>query len=146
VTPSVRYPIYQAGAGRANVRYTEAQRDAALATYEKTIQTAFQEVADALARQGTIADQLRAQANFRDAAADTLRLVNARYQGGLDTFLSSLDAQRSYYSAQRTLIGTQLTAANNRATLYRVLGGDSSLEVTPDGPQPVSPSGAPRRD
>ena len=92
------------------------------------------------------ADQLRAQANFRDAAADTLRLVNARYQGGLDTFLSSLDAQRSYYSAQRTLIGTQLTAANNRATLYRVLGGDSSLEVTPDGPQPVSPSGAPRRD
>ena len=146
VAPSVSYPIFQAGAGRANVRYTEAQRDAALATYEKTIQTAFQEVADALARQGTIADQLRAQANFRDAAADTLRLVNARYQGGLDTFLSSLDAQRSYYSAQRTLIGTQLTAANNRATLYRVLGGDSSLEVTPDGPQPVSPSGAPRRD
>ncbi len=146
VAPSVSYPIFQAGAGRANVRYTEAQCDAALATYEKTIQTAFQEVADALARQGTIADQLRAQANFRDAAADTLRLVNARYQGGLDTFLSSLDAQRSYYSAQRTLIGTQLTAANNRATLYRVLGGDSSLEVTPDGPQPVSPSGAPRRD
>ena len=144
VAPSVSYPIFQAGAGRANVRYTEAQRDAALATYEKTIQTAFQEVANALARQGTIADQLRAQTNFREAAADTLRLVNARYQGGLDTFLSSLDAQRSYYASQRTLIQTQLTAATNRATLYRVLGGDSSLDAAPEGPRPVSPSGLPR--
>jgi len=144
VAPSVSYPIFQAGAARNNVRYTEAQRDAALATYEKTIQTAFQETADALARQGTLADQLRAQTNFRDAAADTLRLVNARYQGGIDTFLSSLDAQRSLYTAQRTLVATQLTGASNRVTLYRVLGGDSSLEATADGPRPVTPSGAPR--
>ena len=120
------------------------QRDAALATYEKTIQTAFQETADALARQGTIADQLRAQTNFQAAAADTLQLVNARYQGGIDTFLSSLDAQRSFYTAQRTLITTTLTGASNRVTLYRVLGGDSTLEATPQGPQPVTPNGTPR--
>lgn len=144
VAPSVSYPIFQAGAGRANVRYTEAQRDAALATYEKTIQTAFQETADALARQGTIADQLRAQTNFQAAAADTLQLVNARYQGGIDTFLSSLDAQRSFYTAQRTLITTTLTGASNRVTLYRVLGGDSTLEATPQGPQPVTLNGTPR--
>ncbi|MCP3735227.1 efflux transporter outer membrane subunit [Sphingomonas sp. RP10(2022)] len=146
VAPSVSYPIFQAGAARNNVRYTEAQRDGALATYEKTIQTAFQETADALARQGTIADQLRAQTNFQAAAADTLQLVNARYQGGIDTFLSSLDAQRSLYTAQRTLVATQLTGASNRVTLYRVLGGDSSLEATAQGPLPVSPNGAPRRD
>jgi multidrug efflux system outer membrane protein len=144
VAPSVSYPIFQAGAARNNVRYTEAQRDAALATYEKTIQTAFQETADALARQGTLAAQLRAQTNFQIAAADTLRLVNARYQGGIDTFLSSLDAQRSYYTAQRTLVATTLIGATNRVTLYRVLGGDSSLEASPQGPQPVTPSGAPR--
>lgn len=144
VAPSVSYPIFQAGAARANVRYTEAQRDAALASYEKTIQTAFQETADALARQGTIADQLRAQSNFQAAAADTLQLVNARYQGGIDTFLSSLDAQRSFYTAQRTLITTTLTGASNRVTLYRVLGGDSTLEATAQGPQPVTPTGTPR--
>lgn len=144
VAPSVSYPIFQAGAARNNVRYTEAQRDAALSTYEKTIQTAFQETADALARQGTLAAQLRAQTNFQIAAADTLRLVNARYQGGIDTFLSSLDAQRSFYTAQRTLVSTTLVGASNRVTLYRVLGGDSSLEATPQGPQPVTPSGAPR--
>ncbi len=144
VAPSVSYPIFQAGAARNNVRYTEAQRDAALATYEKTIQTAFQETADALARQGTLAAQLRAQTNFQIAAADTLRLVNARYQGGIDTFLSSLDAQRSLYTAQRTLIATTLVGATNRVTLYRVLGGDSSLEADPQGPKPVTPSGAPR--
>jgi multidrug efflux system outer membrane protein len=146
VAPSVSYPIFQAGAARANVRYTEAQRDAALASYEKTIQTAFQETADALARQGTIADQLRAQSNFQAAAADTLQLVNARYQGGIDTFLSSLDAQRSFYTAQRTLITTTLTGASNRVTLYRVLGGDSTLEATAQGPQPVTPTGTPRAD
>ena len=144
VAPSVSYPIFQAGAARNNVRYTEAQRDAALATYERTIQTAFQETADALARQGTLADQLRAQTNFQAAAADTLRLVNARYQGGIDTFLSSLDAQRSLYTAQRNLIATALIGATNRVTLYRVLGGDSSLETTAGGPQPVTPGGSPR--
>ena len=144
VAPSVTYPIFQAGAARNNVRYTEAQRDAALATYEKTIQTAFQETANALARQGTLAAQLRAQTNFQAAAADTLRLVNARYQGGIDTFLSSLDAQRSFYTAQRTLVATTLVGASNRVTLYRVIGGDSSLETTPQGPQPVTPGGTPR--
>ncbi len=144
VAPSVSYPIFQAGAGIANVAFTRAQRDAALATYELSIQTAFQETADALARQGTIADQLQANQNFANAALDTFRLSDARYRGGIDTFLNSLDAQRSLYTAQRNLVATQLVGASNRVTLYRVLGGDSSLEATASGPQPVTQGGAPR--
>ncbi|MBB4153280.1 multidrug efflux system outer membrane protein [Sphingomonas jinjuensis] len=146
VAPSVSYPIFQAGAGIANVRYSEAQRDVLLATYERAIQIAFQETADALARQGTITDQLQANVNNQAAALDTYNLTQARYRGGIDTYLSSLDAQRSLYSAQRTLIATQLTGASNRVTLYRVLGGDSLLDATANGPQPVTAIGAPRQD
>ncbi len=146
VAPSISYPIFRAGAGVANVEYTKAQRDAALATYEKSIQTAFQETADALARQGTIADQLAANVNFAAAAQDTYRLSDARYRGGIDTFLSSLDAQRSLYTAQRNLVATQLVGASNRVTLYRVLGGDSTLEATANGLRPVTATGAPRAE
>ncbi|MEH3047166.1 efflux transporter outer membrane subunit [Sphingomonas adhaesiva] len=136
VAPNASYPIFRAGAGRAGVDYSVAQRDVALATYERTIQTAFQEVSDALARRSTITDQLAANRRFYEAARDTLTLTNARYQGGIDTFLSSLDAQRQLYSAQRTLVSTQLVRATNLVTLYRTLGGDSLLDAT--GPAPVA--------
>ena len=144
VAPSVSYPIFRAGAGRANVQYTEAQRDALLASYQRSIQSAFRETADALARSGTLADQLRANDLGVRAASETLTLTNARYRGGIDTFLSSLDAQRSLYSAQRLLVATRLVGAANRATLYRVLGGDDSLEARADGPKPVTATGASR--
>ncbi|WP_277970885.1 efflux transporter outer membrane subunit [Sphingomonas echinoides] len=137
VSPSATYSIFQAGAARAGVAQTRAQRDAALATYEKAIQTAFSEVADALARRGTIDRQLAAQVALSAAAGDNYRLSDARYRGGIDTFLQSLDAQRSLYSAQRTLVTTRLTGATNLVTLYRVLGGDSLLDPTVDGPRPV---------
>ena len=132
------YSIFNAGAGRANVRLSEAQRDAALAGYEKSIQTAFREVSDALARRGTITEQVRASEALAFASADNYRLSDARYRGGIDTFLQSLDAQRSLYSARRQLVSTQLTAATNLVTLYRVLGGDSTLDATTTGPKPVS--------
>ncbi|KQM87513.1 transporter [Sphingomonas sp. Leaf23] len=139
VAPSLSYPIFRAGAGRAGVEASKAQRDVLLATYERTIQSAFRDVADALARQGTIAEQTRAERTNLLAAQDTFRLTEARYRGGIDTFLTSLDAQRSYYSAQRRLVATQLVAATNRVTLYRSLGGDSLLEVGPTGPVPLTP-------
>jgi outer membrane protein, multidrug efflux system len=132
------YSIFNAGAGRANVRLSEAQREAAIATYERAIQSAFREVADALARRGTITDQLRATQAQAEAAADTFRLAEARYRGGIDTFLSSLDAQRSLYSARRTLVNTRLVQASNLVTLYRTLGGDSLLRATPQGPEATS--------
>ncbi len=138
------YPIFRAGAGKANVDVTKAQRDAAVATYEKTIQTAFREVADALARRGTITDQLTATRDQLDAATDNYKLSDMRYRGGIDSYLDSLVAQRSLYSAQQTLINTQLIRASNLVTLYRTLGGDSLVEATKDGPKaPAGQDGGP---
>jgi outer membrane protein, multidrug efflux system len=125
----VTYTIFQGGAGRANVRLTEAQRDAAVAEYQRAIQQAFREVADALARRGTIGEQVRARQSQREAAADTYLLTEARYRNGIESFLGSLDAQRSYYSAQRTLVLSRLEAATNLVALYRSLGGDSLLSA-----------------
>jgi multidrug efflux system outer membrane protein len=144
VAPSISAPIFRAGAGRAGVAFSQAQRDVALASYERAIQAAFRETADALAREGTIAAQLAANERFGAAALDTFQLTEARYRGGIDPFLASLDAQRSLYSAQRVLVGTRLVAAQNRVALYRALGGDATLDVTPAGPVPVTPGGAPR--
>jgi multidrug efflux system outer membrane protein len=125
--PTATYSIFRAGAGRATVHASEAQRDAALATYEKAIQSAFREMADGLARQGTFEAQLGANQRNVLAASDTFTLSDARYRGGIDTFLARLDAQRSLYSAQRSLVAIQLVGASNRVTLYRALGGDSTL-------------------
>ncbi|MET7141373.1 efflux transporter outer membrane subunit [Xanthomonas sp. PPL139] len=125
---SAAYTLFDGGAARANVRYTEAQRDAAVASYEKSLQTAFGEVADALARRGTIDAQLRAQHALLADAANTYDASAQRYRVGVESALSNLDAQRSYYAAQRSLVAVELTAATNRVTLYRTLGGDASLE------------------
>ncbi|WP_426169731.1 efflux transporter outer membrane subunit [Sandarakinorhabdus sp. DWP1-3-1] len=125
VTPSLNYSIFRAGAGRAQVQLSEAQRDAAVASYERAIQTGFRDVADALARRGTLAAQQAAVDAQAAAAADTFRLTEARYRGGIDPFLSSLDAQRSLYAAQRAQVNVRLVAASNGVTLYRVLGGDA---------------------
>jgi multidrug efflux system outer membrane protein len=130
------YTIFNAGAGKANVRLTEAQRAAALSTYQKAIQTAFREVADALARRGTIDDELSARQRQQAAAADVYLLTEARYRNGIDSFLNSLDAQRSYYSAQQILVQAKLTAAQNRIDLYQALGGDSLLQAPPSAVAP----------
>src|SRR3546814_15853268 len=105
-------------------------RDAALATYEKAIQTAFQEVSDALARRGTIADQERAQEQLVASATDNYQLSDARYRRGVDSFLQSLDAQRSPYHARRSLIATALTTATTPLTLHPRLGTPSHPEAT----------------
>ena len=123
------YTIFQAGAGRANVRLTEAQRAAAVATYQRTVQTAFREVADALARRGTINDELAANQRRQAATADTYLLTEARYREGIDSFLASLDAQRSYYQAQIAMVQARLVAAQNQVDLYEALGGDSLLDT-----------------
>ena len=123
------YAIFSGGGARANVAVSKAQRDAALATYEGAIQTAFREVADALARQGTIGEELRAATAQVTASADNARLAEARYRGGIDSFLDNLDAQRSLYSAQRGLVSTRLTLVQNRVALYRALGGDQASDA-----------------
>jgi multidrug efflux system outer membrane protein len=125
------YTIFNAGAGRANVRLSEAQRNAALATYQGTVQTAFREVSDALARRATMDDQLTATERQQAAAADVLTLEEARYRAGIDSFLNVLDAQRSYYGVQETLVNTRRTAAQNRVSVYQSLGGDALIENSP---------------
>lgn len=120
------YAIFSGGGARANVAVSQAQREAALAAYERAIQTAFREVADALARQGTIGEEMRAATANVAAAADAARLAEARYRGGIDSFLDNLVAQRSLYSAQRGEVDTRLTLVNNRIDLYRALGGDQA--------------------
>lgn len=126
LAPAVTLPIFDGGANRANLAYSQAQQSLYVSTYELAVQTAFQETADALARRGTMAEQLSAQTALVDAAADSYRLANARYTSGVDTFLAALDSQRTLYTAQQTLITTRLTALDNRVTLYRVLGGGVS--------------------
>ncbi|WP_133365850.1 efflux transporter outer membrane subunit [Qipengyuania sediminis] len=118
------FTIFDAGGRRAGVEVTEAQRDAALAQYEGAIQTAFREVADALADQGTLGERARAAAANSAAAATEARLTEARYRAGVDNFLDNLVAQRSLFAARRQQVAVELAALANRATLYRVLGGD----------------------
>jgi multidrug efflux system outer membrane protein len=118
-----RYSIFNAGAGRARVRVTEAQRDAALAAYEKAIQTGFREVADALAERGAIGERLRSAEAQVAATSEAARLVDARYREGIDPYLATLDAQRSFYAAQRAQVLVQLAEMQNVATLYQTIGG-----------------------
>lgn len=122
----VRYSLFAGGAARAGVAQTQAERDAALAGYERAIQAAFRDVADALARRGTITEQLRANRAFVDAAEDAYGLADLRYRGGVDSFLASLDAQRATYQARRTLLASQLVEASNRVALYRALGAEAA--------------------
>ncbi len=126
-----RQTIFDAGATAANARFARAQREAALAQYERAIQTAFREVADALARRGTIDDQLAAQRDLVEAARDNAALTDARYRGGIASFLDSLDAQRTFYAARRSLVATRLARALNLAGLYTALGGDSQAAAQP---------------
>jgi multidrug efflux system outer membrane protein len=123
VAPQATLPIFDFGKNAANLRYSKASRDLAVAQYEKTIQTAFKEVADALAQRATIDRQLTAQAAFEDDAKATLRLTELRYRTGVDQFLNVLDAQRTLYSAQQNLVSTRLTEQSNMVELYRALGG-----------------------
>ena len=121
--PQITLPIFDAGRNSANLKVAEVNRDIALAQYEKAIQSAFKDVADALAQRATIADQVEAKDALARANEASFRLSQARYQKGVDDYLSALDSQRSLYSAQQGLITARLSQQVNRITLYKVLGG-----------------------
>ena len=132
--PRIELPIFDAGSRWASLKVAETDRDIAVARYEKTIQTAFREVADALAQRGTIDDQVAAQQSLTDATAASYRLSQARYEKGVDSYLIALDAQRSLYSAQQGLITSRLTRLLNLVTLYKVLGGGGEVTPAPQTP------------
>ena len=122
-SPQIQIPIFDMGARRAGLDVAKADREIAIAGYEKAIQTAFREVADALSRQRTVKDQFAAQEALVQASADSHRLSSARYDKGIDSYLTVLDTQRSLYAAQQALIALRLVLITNTATLYKVLGG-----------------------
>lgn len=120
--PQIVMPIFDARTWYA-YDVVKIEKEISIAQYEKTVQTAFREVADALAEKGTVNQRVAAQESLVDSFAATYRLANARYSKGMDSYLSVLDAQRSLYSAQQGLIMLRLAQINNRITLYKTLGG-----------------------
>ena len=123
IAPQVAMPLFSGGANIANLAYYKAERKQAVAAYEQAVQSAFREVADALAVRGTLKEQLDAQQALVTAAQDSYRLADARYEKGVDTYLNALDSQRTLYTAQRNLVTTRQTGLDNAITLYRALGG-----------------------
>lgn len=127
--PSISLPIFDGGSNTANQNVAETDRDIALTRYEKAIQNAFREVADALAQRGNIDEQLAAQMSLTAATAESYRISSSRYEKGVDSYLTVLDSQRSMYGAQQNLISTRLARLNNLVTLYKVLGAGAELSV-----------------
>lgn len=122
-SPSISIPIFAAGANKANLDLAHVQKDINVARYEAAIQTAFREVADALAARSTYDEELKAQQGLADAANESFKLANLRYERGVDSYLTVLDSQRSQYTAQQSLETLKLARLQNLATLYKVLGG-----------------------
>jgi multidrug efflux system outer membrane protein len=122
-TPQVSIPIFQGGALMSGLGVANADRDIAVAQYERAIQVAFREVADALATRAAIGDELAARERLANAASESYRLSDARYREGVDNYLSLLDAQRSSYTAQQGLVAARVARATNFVTLYKTLGG-----------------------
>ena len=121
--PQVTQPIFTAGRLGSNVRLTEAQREFALAQYERTIQTAFKEVSDALIRRQRVRESREKQEELVAALQDRTRLAYVRYRGGVDTQLNALDADRDLFQAELTLSSIRLNELLTVVDLYKALGG-----------------------
>jgi len=123
LVPQVTQPIFTAGRIKSNVRLTQAERDRALIRYEKTIQTAFTEVSDALIAHQRVRESREKQEALVGALEDRLRLAYLRYRGGVDTQLNALDADRDLFQAQLNLAGIRLEEILTVVQLYKALGG-----------------------
>jgi len=123
LAPNLVLPIFDAGRNQANLDAAQVGRDIAVAQYEQAIQSAFREVADALAGRDTLASQLRASQAQLQAEAGRARLTQLRYDNGAASQLEWLDAQRSLFAAQQALVQTRLAYLHNQIALYKTLGG-----------------------
>lgn len=121
--PSISLPIFNSGQNKATLKVAEVEQKIAVAQYEKTVQTAFREVADELASRDTLSNQLNAQKMLVAASQDAYDLSLTRYTEGIDNFLNVLDAQRSLFTAQQGEIETHRQKLANQINLYKVLGG-----------------------
>ena len=121
--PQLLLPIFDSGRNQATLDVANVNRDIALAQYEKAIQAAFREVADALAGRATLGEQLRAQEAQAHAEAQRYKLADLRYRNGAASYLDVLDAQRALFAAQQALVQVQAQQVQNKVSLYKVLGG-----------------------
>lgn len=132
LSPQLLLPIFDGGRNQANLDAALAARSIAVAQYEKSIQSAFREVSDALVARQTLAQQLQANQALAQAESERARLTQLRYDNGAASALDWLDAQRSLFAAQQTLISTRLAYLQNQVALYKTLGG--SFTATPKQP------------
>ncbi len=121
--PQLILPIFDGGRNQANLDAAQIGRDIAVAQYEKAIQSAFREVADALATRATLADQLRAQSAQAVAEQARLELIELRFQQGTTNAFERLDAQRSSFAVRQAVLQLQLQQAQNLVAVYKTLGG-----------------------
>ncbi|MDR5746029.1 efflux transporter outer membrane subunit [Caballeronia sp. LZ029] len=119
----ITQPIFTAGNISGQVQSAEAQQQAALLTYQKSIQVAFQEVDDALIASQKLHEQLEVQGRQVTALATYSRLARARYEGGYTSYIEVLDAERSLFNAELSQAQTQAAALVSFVTLYKVMGG-----------------------
>lgn len=124
--PQLSLPLFDGGRLRAGLMTAKVDRKLAVAQYEKTIQTAFREVSDALADQATLDERLAARTALVQAGMNSYRLSEARYRAGVDNHLTLLDAQRTLYAAQQSLVATRQARLANLFTVYKVLGGGTA--------------------
>ncbi|MFV5455200.1 multidrug efflux RND transporter AdeIJK outer membrane channel subunit AdeK [Acinetobacter towneri] len=138
VGPSIDLPIFDWGTRQANIKISETDQQIALADYEKSIQSAFREVNDALAVRQNIGDRLAAQKRLVDATNTTYKLSNARFRAGIDNYLTVLDAQRTSYAAEQGLLLLEQANLNNQVELYKSLGGGVKANTSDATLQPAS--------
>lgn len=143
-TPQIDQPIFDGGSRLAQLDLAHIQRNIDLADYEQTIQTAFREVADALATRATIDRQVEAQQALVAANARAYRLSLARYKAGIDSFLDTLTEQRTLYTARQNQVGRRLARQTNLVTLYKVLGGGGFADSAEAARPARTPAAAPR--
>ncbi|MGV4247892.1 MULTISPECIES: efflux transporter outer membrane subunit [Enterobacteriaceae] len=145
--PLINLPIFSGGRLTAQLEVSKVQRDIAVAEYEQSIQSAFREVADALAQRAVADGQYAAQQQRADAAKDANDLIELRYQNGVTSYLDVLDSQRTLYSAQQSAIQAKLAQRTNLVTLYKVLGGgwsDQNQANDKNAPSDPTSNGEPR--
>ncbi len=121
--PSITLPIFDAGRNKATLDVSKASEQIAVAQYEKSVQSAFREVSDALAARNLLDQQITAQQALVQSESDRYELSRLRFMKGVDSYLAALDAQRSLFTAEQNLITLRLSRLNNLVTLYKVLGG-----------------------
>ena len=129
--PQITLPIFEGGSNVANLGIAEARKSIAVAQYEKSVQVAFRDVANALIARQTMDDELAAQQQLVDATDESRALAEARYEQGVAKYLDVLDAQRSLYAARQQLILRRLAMLQNYITFYKALGGGQVATVAP---------------